>query len=102
MTCGADLSSMVAVVLRNPELSLLLLAGVDGSLCIRRVSRRADGKLNCVLLSYMECISGNKGCPITSIDYHAATDSVLVGDAACSVVVLEKLREQLGAAVQTQ
>lgn len=99
MTCGADLSAMIAVSVHDPELSLLMLAGVDGSLCVRRVSRRGDGKLNCVLLSFFECVSGD-GAPITSLDYHSATDSVLVGDAGCTMAVLGKLKEQLGTAVQ--
>merc|ERR1719433_911441 len=79
MTCSGDLSAMVAVKYRALEMSLLVLAGVDGSLCVRRVSRRADGKLNCVLLCYMASVSGDVGCPITSISYHAPTDSVLLG-----------------------
>jgi len=99
MTCGADLSAMISVDLRAMELSLILLAGVDGSLCIRRVNRRADGKLNCVLLSYMENVSGDAGCPITYISYHPATDSMLVGDAGCTVALVGKLRDQLSHAV---
>lgn len=101
ITCGSDLSAMTVVTLQDPDAALLVLAGVDGSLCVRKVSRRADRKINCVLLSYMEAMSGDVGCPITSLDYHAATDSVLVGDAGCSVTVLAKLREQLGAMVQS-
>lgn len=96
--CGADLSAMVAVQTRSPEMRLLLLAGVDGSLCARRVSRRADGKMNCVLLFYMECPGVDAGGPITSIHYHAATDSVLIGDASCTVRVVEKLQDQLSTA----
>jgi len=99
MTCGADLSAMISVDLRAMELSLILLAGVDGSLCIRRVNRRADGKLNCVLLSYMENVSGDAGCPISYISYHPATDSMLVGDAGCTVALVGKLRDQLCHAV---
>lgn len=100
ITCGADLSAMFALDLpalgTEPEASLLLLAGVDGSLCIRRVGRRHDGKINCVLLCYMEGVGCNLGCPITCIDYHAATDTALFGDAACTVSLLAPLREQLG------
>lgn len=116
ITCGADLSAMRALDLpsqssarssptaavgaaasssTSPRMSLLLLAGVDGSLCIRRVGRRLDGKLNCVLLCYLEGVSGNPGCPITSVDYHAPTDSVLLGDAGCTVSLLSPLSDQL-------
>jgi len=111
ITCGADLSAMRALDLpfqssavpsgtaaatsTSPKMALLLLAGVDGSLCIRRVGRRHDGKLNCVLLCYLEGVSGNPGCPITSVDYHAPTDSVLLGDAGCTVSLLSPLSDQL-------
>merc|ERR1712190_404108 len=50
----------------------------------------------------MESISGDMGCPITSIDYHSATDSVLVGDAGCAVALLANFKDQLGTAVQAQ
>jgi len=101
ITCGADLSAMVAADVpsanaETPEMALLLLAGVDGSLCVRRVGRRQDGKLHCVLMCYLENVSGNPGCPITSINYHAATDSVLLGDAGYTVSLLSPLQEQLG------
>lgn len=101
MTCGADLSAMIAVNLQEPELSLLMLAGVDSSLCVRRVSRRPDGKLNCVLLYFLETVGGD-GAPITSLNYHETTDSVLVGDAGCSIALLTNLKDQLGTAVQAQ
>merc|ERR1740121_2404617 len=101
MTCGADLSAMIAVSLQEPELSLLMLAGVDSSLCVRRVSRRPDGKLNCVLLYFLESVGGD-GAPITSLNYHTGTDSVLIGDAGCAIAVLQNLKDQLGTAVQAQ
>lgn len=96
MTCGSDLSAMVAIDYKAMVLNLLVLAGVDGSLCVRRVSRRGDGKLNCVLLFYLESVSGDLGCPITSIGYHAATDSIILGDAGCTVALVMRLKEQLG------
>jgi len=96
ITCGSDLSAMVSVETRSQNMSLLLAAGVDGSLCIRRVSRRNDGKPNCVLLSYLDAVSGEMGCPITSINYHLETDSVLIGNAGCSVSLLSTLQDQLG------
>lgn len=102
ITCGADLSAMTAIDLpgtsgsTDPDIALLLLAGIDGSVCIRRVGRRHDGKINCVLLCYIEGVSGNPGCPITAINYHAGTDSALLGDAGCMVSLLSPLREQLG------
>jgi len=101
MTCGADLTAMISCSVQDPDLNLLMLAGVDGSLCVRRVARRPDGKLNCVLLSFIEALSA-ENAPITSLSYHADTDSVVVGDAGCRVAVLSRLKEQLGASVQTQ
>mmetsp|Transcript_123140 Transcript_123140/g.394352 ORF Transcript_123140/g.394352 Transcript_123140/m.394352 type:complete len:510 (-) Transcript_123140:205-1734(-) len=101
MTCGADLSAMIAIKVRDPDLSLLMLAGVDGSLCVRRVSRRPDGKLNCVLLSFFECLSAD-GAPITLLGYHEPTDSVVLGDAGCAAAILSKLKDQLGTSVQAQ
>merc|ERR1712176_1062766 len=59
ITCGAHLSSMRAIRIEQPELFLLMLAGVDGSLCIRRVNKRTDGKINCVLLCYLEDCSSS-------------------------------------------
>lgn len=99
MTCGADLSSMTAFRIQELDLSLLILAGVDGSICVRRVSRRAGGKLNCVLVSFFECVSAD-GAPITSLTYHIPSDSMVVGDAGCAVSVLSKLKDQLGNTVQ--
>lgn len=101
MTCGADLCAMTSAELQEPDLSLLLLAGIDGSLCVRRVTRRPDGKINCVLLCYMESVGADPGCPITSMQYHAATDSLLVGNAGCSVSLLNKFRDQLGSMALT-
>jgi len=89
-------SIMLAPGADGVEMALLLLAGVDGSLCVRRVSRRRDGKISCVLLCYLEGMSGSLGCPITSIDYHVATDSVLLGDAGCIVSLVSPLRSHLG------
>mmetsp|Transcript_68512 Transcript_68512/g.123443 ORF Transcript_68512/g.123443 Transcript_68512/m.123443 type:complete len:489 (+) Transcript_68512:117-1583(+) len=100
MTCGSDLSAMAAINLRALDMSLLLLAGVDGSLCVRRITRRPDRKLNCVLLWYVEHAGFATGCPVTSIDYHPGMDSVLLGDAGCNVMLLQNLREQLGASVE--
>lgn len=107
MTCGAELSAMVAVSVphplvdsEEPDMALVLLAGVDGSLCIRRVGRRHDGKMNCVLLCYLESVSANPGCPITSTNYDAETDSVLLGDAGCMVTVLSPLKDHLGCSGQ--
>jgi len=101
MTCGADLSAMISASVKDPDLNLLMLAGVDGSLCVRRVSRRTDGKLNCVLLSFFELVSA-EGAPITSLSYHEPTDTVVIGDAGCRVALLCKLKEQLGTSVQAQ
>eukprot|EP00913_Durusdinium_trenchii_P008551 g8030.t1 len=42
MTCGADLSAMGAFDIPSISMSLLVLAGVDGSLCLRRITRRED------------------------------------------------------------
>jgi len=105
MTCGSDLCSMIAVKMRDPDLALIMLAGVDGSLCVRKVSLRADGKMHCVLLCYMDFISGDmerEGCPITALGYHPETDSVLVGDAGCNVNLVGKLREQIDNAVRIE
>jgi len=100
MTCGSDLSSMATIYVPSLEKSMLLLAGVDGSLCIRRISRRpGDGKISCVLMWYLEDAGSDVGCPITALRYHPATDSVLLGDAGCNVTLLPKLQEQLGSAV---
>lgn len=117
ITCGSDLSAMLAIDVPSTQvassssagaavtptsasgqMALLLLAGIDGSLCVRRVSRRQDGKLNCVLLCYLSLAAGDRdlGCPITSIDYHADTDTVLLGDASCTVSLVSPLRDQLG------
>eukprot|EP00929_Paragymnodinium_shiwhaense_P018014 TRINITY_DN12792_c0_g1_i5.p1 TRINITY_DN12792_c0_g1~~TRINITY_DN12792_c0_g1_i5.p1 ORF type:complete len:493 (+),score=70.53 TRINITY_DN12792_c0_g1_i5:131-1609(+) len=95
MTCGADLSSMVGAELRDPPVSFMLLAGIDGSLCVRRVNRRADGKINCVLLSYIESVSSSPGCPVTFVNYHPETDTAIAGDASCAVTLLSNLREHL-------
>mmetsp|Transcript_22046 Transcript_22046/g.61744 ORF Transcript_22046/g.61744 Transcript_22046/m.61744 type:complete len:503 (-) Transcript_22046:65-1573(-) len=94
ITCGADLTVMHAAELPDMEASLLFLAGIDGSLCVRQVQRR-NGKINCVLLCYLSCVSSHAGCPITSLAYHASTDSVLVGDAGCAVALVPKIRDQL-------
>lgn len=105
MTCGSDLISMIAVQMRDPDLALIMLAGVDGSLCVRKVAFRADGKMHCVLLCYMDFISGDmerEGCPITALGYHPETDSVLVGDAGCNVNLVGKLREQIDNAVKIE
>jgi len=101
ITCGTDLSAMVAVDLppasaAEESVPLLLLAGVDGSLCVRRIGRRADLKISCLLVCYLQDVSGDAGCPITSIDYHTATDSVLLGDASGTLSLVSPLRTRLG------
>merc|ERR1712232_1098873 len=98
--CGSDLSTMTAVTTSSSQMKLLLLAGVDGSLCVRRVILRPDGKMNCVLLYYSESVTGDMACPITSVQYNAATDSVLVGDASCTVWLIEKITDQLSNAAR--
>lgn len=86
IACGGDLSAM-----SSARESLLLLAGVDGSLCIRHVSRRADGKICCFLVWYVQNTGATPACPITYISYHLETDSVLLGDAAGSLALMPQL-----------
>jgi WD40 repeat protein len=88
IACGEDLSAMSSA----PD-SLLLLAGIDGSLCIRHVSRRADGKICCVLVWFVQNTGATLACPITYISYHDETDSVLLGDAGGSLALLPQLHE---------
>ncbi|CAK9022695.1 unnamed protein product [Durusdinium trenchii] len=78
MTCGADLSAMGAFDIPSISMSLLVLAGVDGSLCLRRITRREDRKLNCILLWYL---GAETGCPATALDFHKASETILLGDA---------------------
>lgn len=94
MTCGADLSAMGAFDIPSIDMSLLVLAGVDGSLCLRRITRRENGKLNCILLWYL---GGESGCPITALDFHVASETILLGDAGCRVQ-LQNVKEQISEA----
>ncbi|CAL1126459.1 unnamed protein product [Cladocopium goreaui] len=94
MTCGADLSAMGAFDIPSINMSLLVLAGVDGSLCLRRITRREDRKLNCILLWYL---GAESGCPITALDFHRATETILLGDAGCRVQ-LQNIKEQISEA----
>jgi len=96
ITCGTDLSAMESVQIGSPDISLLFLAGIDGSLCIRRVNRRPGGKISCVLLCYLEHPGAVPGCPITTVAYHKETDSVLLGDAGCTLALLSPLKAHLG------
>eukprot|EP00928_Gymnodinium_smaydae_P007231 TRINITY_DN12603_c0_g4_i1.p1 TRINITY_DN12603_c0_g4~~TRINITY_DN12603_c0_g4_i1.p1 ORF type:complete len:544 (-),score=110.80 TRINITY_DN12603_c0_g4_i1:86-1636(-) len=93
LMCGADLSCMAVVRHEATDSNLLLLAGVDGSLCARRIVQRQDGKVNCLLMFCVEETGVDAGCPITSIHYHAASDCVLLGDAGCNLAVVAKLSE---------
>ncbi|CAJ1343995.1 unnamed protein product [Effrenium voratum] len=92
MTCGADLSAMGAFDVVSLGMSLLVLAGVDGSLCLRRITRREDRKLNCILLWYLG--DGGMECPITSVNFHYETETVLLGDAGCRVQ-LQNIKEHV-------
>jgi len=99
-TCGSDLSAMLATQAASPKLSLLILGGVDGSLCVRSIKRRTDGKVHCMLLYHLASVSATPGCPITSIDYHHTMDSLLVGDASCIITVVSDLQKKLGDALR--
>ena len=94
MTCGADLSAMGAFDIPSINMSLLVLAGVDGSLCLRRITRREDRKLNCILLWYL---GAESGCPITALDFHEGSETILLGDAGCRVQ-LQNIKEQISEA----
>jgi len=48
-----------------------------------------------VLLHYMERVNGDAGCPITWISYHPDVDSMLVGDAGCTLALLRNLNDQI-------
>eukprot|EP00971_Amphidinium_carterae_P261169 5181419-Amphidinium_carterae.1 len=96
ITCGTDLSAMSPVQIKSPDMNLLFLAGIDGSLCIRRIHRRPKGKISCMLVCYLEQPGAVPGCPITTVTYHSATDSVLMGDAGCTVALLSPLKDHLG------
>ncbi|CAE7286685.1 unnamed protein product [Symbiodinium natans] len=99
MTCGADLSAMGAFDVPKLSLSLLVLAGVDGSLCLRRITRRTDSKLNCILLWYRGDAGGELGCPVTALNFHEGTETVLLGDAGCRVQ-LQNIREHVTSAAE--
>eukprot|EP00439_Symbiodinium_sp_Y106_P076530 s1089_g15.t1 len=99
MTCGSDLSAMGAFDVPKLSLSLLVLAGVDGSLCLRRITRRTDSKLNCILLWYRGDAGGELGCPVTALNFHEDTEMVLLGDAGCRVQ-LQNIREHVTSAAE--
>ena len=96
MTCGEDVSSMQVVTVptdNSKPTSILVLGATNGAYCMRRVGRRKDGRVHCVLLS---CCSGAEievgapkfgfppmmeSCPITVLSYNSGTDTFLFGDA---------------------
>ena len=82
--------------------TFLQLGGVDGSLCLRELSKREkDGKLQCVLLKCFQSLKPGKndeelvlaatqaeGCPVTSLS--TTNDGLcVVGDAGCFVFVVK-------------
>lgn len=105
MTCGASLSSIVAVEKAEYQGStFLLLGGVDGSLCIRELNRRPrDGKLQCVLHRCFDRLSPSvksegepqldpsEGIPITSLFVASQEDSdmCIAGDASCALFAVK-------------
>ena len=108
MTCGGDVSSMKIVSVKNDSLifkndlsniykpsEILVLGATNGSYCMRKVGRREDGRVHCVL---MTCFTdetmhsvGDKlvgkfeplveSCPITFLAYNEVKDAFLFGDA---------------------
>ena len=103
MTCGVAMTSLNGLELDSvPGSTFLQLGGVDGSLCLRELTKRArDGKLQCVLLKFFQTlkpgmkkiqgtenfIGASDGCPITSLA--SAADVCVVGDAACCVYIVK-------------
>ena len=102
MTCGSALSTLGATeVPTSPGSTFLFLAGIDGSLSIRELSRREkDKKLQCMLhrcidrlapldktvpAEYPDTIGG---CPVTSVSISDSKDVCVVGDASCSLYVV--------------
>ena len=111
MTCGAPLSVMSTVEFENiPGSTFLVLGGVDGSLCLRELSKRPrDEKLQCVLHRCFDRLTPqprsladlpldpSEGCPITSLYTPTGDNEVcVVGDAGCSVFVVRFLYQSAG------
>ena len=94
MSCGAAVTSLNAF--DDDESTFIILGGVEGSLCVRELNRRrSDNKLQCVLLRCFDKLVPEKndsvnipeGCPVSSLSI-ASGDLCIVGDAACSVFVI--------------
>jgi hypothetical protein len=102
MTCGSALSTLgAAEVTSSPGSTFLFLAGIDGSLSIRELTRREkDKKLQCMLHGCIDRLSPLDknlpveypdpigGCPITSVSISESKDVCVVGDASCSLYVV--------------
>ena len=94
MSCGAAVTSITAF--DDDESTFIVLGGVEGSLCIRELNRRRkDNKLQCLLLRCFDKLVPERndqveipeGCPVSSLSI-ATDDLCIVGDAACSVFVI--------------
>ncbi|CEM26331.1 unnamed protein product [Vitrella brassicaformis CCMP3155] len=95
MTCGSLLSSIKVVDeplggSHAAPASILLLAGVDGSLVMRRLLRRgSDGKIQCVLIRQLGAeLPSESDIPITCLHVDSPLDALFCGDASavCSIV----------------
>ena len=100
MSCGAAVTSIAAF--DDDESTFIVLGGVEGSLCIRELNRRQrDNKLQCLLLRCFDKLVPEKNelvgipeeCPISSLSI-ALGDLCVVGDAACSVFVINMSLQQ--------
>ena len=104
MSCGAAVTSITAF--DDDESTFIILGGVEGSLCVRELNRRRnDNKLQCLLLRCFDKLVPEKndqvdipeGCPVSSLSI-APGDLCIVGDAACSVFVINLSLHQWRAA----
>ena len=96
--CGASLTCLKCTensLGTSDSFSLILLAGIDGSVTIRQITRRAqDGKLQCVLLRNFENVFADltgERIPCTYIS--SITDTVVVGSAGVLVSLVSPLSQ---------
>jgi len=106
MSCGAAVTSITAF--DDDESTFIVLGGVEGSLCIRELNRRRkDNKLQCLLLRCFDKLVPERndqvqipeGCPVSSLSI-ATNDLCVVGDAACSVFVINMSLHQWRSAIE--
>eukprot|EP01066_Platyproteum_vivax_P004279 Platyproteum_vivax@DN1543_c0_g1_i1.p1 len=80
--------------------ALLLLGGVDGSFCVRRLIERREGDvthIQCILLKRFPAEEVQKGldCPLTHLSVDSCGDAVLLGSASTVVVAIRGLKNML-------